>query len=75
MEKTVLKISGMHCASCATVITRALTKTDGVKDANVNYSTGSGTVTFDEGKASETDLIDAVKRKGYGAEILAGSKL
>ena len=67
-----LAITGMHCASCSTLINRALSKAEGVKEANVNYSTGKGTVLFDEKKISEKELVAIVKKKGYGAEISRG---
>ena len=69
MTKTTLRITGMHCASCSGILTRALQKVDGVSSANVNYSTEKAVVEFDEKKADETVLIDAVKSKGYGAEV------
>ncbi len=69
MKKTELTISGMHCASCSTLLTRALSKAGGVSEANVNYGTGRGTVVFDEKKISEKELVEIVKKKGYGAEI------
>ncbi len=72
MKKTTISISGMHCASCSTLINRALSKAEGVKEANVNYSTGKGTVLFDEKKISEKKLVEIVKKKGYGAEIGTG---
>jgi Cu+-exporting ATPase len=37
MEKTILKISGMHCASCAALIENTLRKEKGVKSVNVNF--------------------------------------
>jgi len=67
-----LAITGMHCASCSTLINRALSKAEGVMEANVNYSTGKGTVLFDEKKISEKELVAIVKKKGYGAEISQG---
>src|SRR3989338_2368824 len=70
MKKTNLQISGMHCASCATIITKALTKVEGVKDASVNYSTASASIKFDEDKVDESVLIGAIKAKGYGAAPL-----
>jgi len=36
MKKTTLDITGMHCASCAAVINKALSRVDGVIKANVN---------------------------------------
>ncbi len=62
----------MHCASCVAVITRALQKVEGVNNATVNYSTEKATVDFDEHKAHETQLINAIKQKGYGAMVASG---
>ncbi|HLC97413.1 MAG TPA: heavy metal translocating P-type ATPase [Candidatus Nanoarchaeia archaeon] len=70
VERTTLKISGMHCASCSTILTKALQKVPGVTSAVVNYSTEKGTVTFDPAHVQEAMLVEAVKKKGYGAEIL-----
>jgi Cu+-exporting ATPase len=72
MKKTELTITGMHCASCSTLLTRALSKAEGVSQVNVNYGTGRGTVVFDEGKIKEKELVEIVKKKGYGAEVSLG---
>ena len=48
MKKIVLDIEGMHCASCATLITKSLAKSNGVTNANVNYSTAKAVVDYDE---------------------------
>ena len=62
----------MHCASCSAILTRALQKVDGVTSAVVNYSTEKATVTFESSLTQENILVEAVKKKGYGAEILGG---
>ena len=59
----------MHCASCSNILTRALQKVTGVSSANVNSSTEKAVVEFDDTKTNEKALIDAVKSKGYGADI------
>ncbi|MEK6938962.1 MAG: heavy metal translocating P-type ATPase [Nanoarchaeota archaeon] len=69
MEKIILKIQGMHCASCATIINRALTKVEGVKFANVNFSTEKAAVDYDAKIVSEQEMITAIKSKGYSAYI------
>jgi Cu+-exporting ATPase len=69
MKKTDLNIIGMHCASCSTLINKALTKADGVSEANVNYATAKARIVYDEKKLTEDDLIKIVKNKGYGASI------
>lgn len=69
MKKVELAIDGMHCASCAVLITRSLEKVPGVKMANVNYGTQKARVEFDEKATRENDLIEAVKKRGYRASL------
>ncbi|MEK6863347.1 MAG: heavy metal translocating P-type ATPase [Nanoarchaeota archaeon] len=70
MKTSTLKISGMHCASCSTILTKALQKVDGVQSALVNYSTEKATITYDPSKVQEDSFIKAVQKKGYNAEVL-----
>jgi Cu+-exporting ATPase len=72
MKTTNLRISGMHCASCAAIINKALSKASGVKEANVNFSTSKGTVNFDEKSIDEKKLVEVVKSKGFNAEVIEG---
>lgn len=64
-----LSIGGMHCASCANVLRRALKKVDGVTEANVNYATEKATVEATENVERQA-LVEAVKKRGYTATIL-----
>lgn len=69
MSKRVnLSITGMHCASCATLIGRQLKKTPGVVESNVNFATEKASVVFDENQAGVQNLIAAVEKAGYQAE-------
>ncbi|MDP2708929.1 MAG: heavy metal translocating P-type ATPase [bacterium] len=72
MKKTNLQISGMHCASCATIINKSLVDAKGVKSANVNYATAKASVEYDEKTIDENKLIGLVKQSGYGAETMTG---
>ena len=67
--KTTLKVKGMHCASCSTILTRALQKVPGVTSAVVNYGTERATVEHDEATAPEKSLIAAIQKKGYDAVV------
>jgi Cu+-exporting ATPase len=67
-SQTTLTITGMHCASCAALITRKLKKTSGVEDVSVNYGAEKARIHFDASKVHEHELIAAVKAAGYGAE-------
>ncbi len=67
--RTTLAITGMHCASCAAIITRKLKKTSGVTEANVNYGSAKATILFDPSTVKIDGLIRAVQAAGYGAAI------
>jgi len=69
MKKVNLNVKGMHCASCVAVVEKALKKTEGVSEANVNLSTEKAQVLFDDSKADVSKLIAAVKGKGYDARV------
>ena len=64
VKKKILKIKGMHCASCATIIERKLKKVPGVINANVNYATEKANVETEE-FVDENELNNAVKSAGY----------
>ena len=63
-------ITGMSCAACSARVERAVSSLNGVDSCSVNLLTNSMEV---EGTASESEIISAVIKAGYGAE-LAGSK-
>lgn len=65
-----LKISGMHCTSCAMNIDFDLEDLEGVKTAKTNYAKQETEVEFDEEKVMVTDLINSIKKTGYKATLL-----
>ncbi len=65
MEKITVPIKGMHCASCALVIEKTLSKTDGVKEARVNYGTEKASIEYDKDKVSLEKMNDLIKPFGY----------
>ncbi|MFH2019768.1 MAG: heavy metal-associated domain-containing protein, partial [bacterium] len=44
--KQTYSVAGMHCASCASIIKRKLTKLPGVTSAEVNLATETAEVNF-----------------------------
>ncbi len=64
--KRSFPIVGMHCASCAKLIERSLTKTPGVLTAQVNYGSENATVETDSNVTSDS-LKKAVENAGYKA--------
>ncbi len=69
-KRISLAISGMHCASCANIIERALKKVPGVKEGNVNYAAEKASVLYDESAVKLDDLLAAVKKAGYRAQLI-----
>src|SRR5699024_10843636 len=49
LEKTVLLVEGMTCASCAASVEKALRKVQGVEDVNVNLATNKATIEYASG--------------------------
>jgi len=69
MITKTIGIQGMHCASCVRLIERALTRTDGISEANVNLATGKATITYDPKKVTDTVIESAVSKVGYKALV------
>ena len=65
VEKVVLPIGGMTCASCVSHVERALNKVDGVLAANVNLATEKATVEYIAGLVGLADFQRAVAEAGY----------
>jgi len=65
IQKTTFPISGMHCATCAQTIEKALSKTQGVIKASVNFASEKANVEFDKDKTTENELKNVIKRTGY----------
>ncbi len=65
-DKTLIKVSGMTCASCVSTIESALRKTPGVVSANVNFVSEKAGVEYDPSRISKPDLETAIISSGYG---------
>jgi len=65
-KKAEIKISGMHCASCALNIEKSLQDMEGVEDAQVNFGTEKATVKYDPDKLQLLELEKKVEDTGYG---------
>lgn len=68
MKKEDFTINGMHCASCASLISKGLSKLPGVKSANVNYAAARAQVEYDERALSQQQILGRVKSLGYAAQ-------
>jgi P-type Cu+ transporter len=61
-----LPVTGMTCAACARRVEKALSGTDGVRAANVNFAAEKATVEYDPDSVGLERLVGAVEDAGYG---------
>ena len=67
-QRIDLGLTGMTCAACAARIEKTLNRLPGVA-ATVNIATETAIVGFDPSQASTEQLLAAVARAGYGADV------
>ncbi|MCL4470237.1 MAG: cadmium-translocating P-type ATPase [Gammaproteobacteria bacterium] len=60
-----LRIDGMDCPTCATVIEHALQRTDGVQEASVSYAAERLRLEFDSEKIARPTIIKRIQALGY----------
>jgi len=71
-ETRELAVYGMTCATCAARVEAALEHVRGVIRAEVNLASEKATVEGIGGLLHPADLIAALRKAGYGAELLTG---
>ena len=65
MTKIVLKVTGMHCASCSILIDKLLKKQDGIINSNTSYGAQKVSLEFDESKITLEKIDEFVNKLGY----------
>lgn len=55
-------IKGMNCPHCQAAVTKSISAVKGVKQVDVNLSTGRATV---EGVQTDADVVKAVRDAGF----------
>jgi len=58
----VYVIKGMNCSHCQATVTKCISSVKGVRQVDVNLSTGKATV---EGEHSDEDIVTAVRNAGF----------
>ena len=62
---TKLKLSGMHCTSCAVNIDLTLEDLPGVASSKTNYQKSETTLDFDPDKISLAEITAEIKKLGH----------
>lgn len=73
MTTQLFKIRGMHCASCATLITKEVSKLEGVQNVEVNFGTEKAKVVYDAAKVTVDRMNQEIAKLGYTFETGKGS--
>lgn len=61
--------TGMHCPSCSMLIQMDVSDLTGVSSVSADHRNGMTEVTFDEAVVSSDEIIEAIAKAGYGAEL------
>jgi len=68
--KTVtLSVPGMDCPVCPITVKKALTRIDGVTNAEVSFDKRQAVVTFDDARTSVETLTNATTNAGYPSTV------
>ena len=65
MSTQILKVKGMHCASCASIITKKLSVLPHVHSVSVNYGNEKAKIDFDESHTSIDVINREIDKLGY----------
>jgi P-type Cu+ transporter len=69
LSNKVLKVKGMHCASCSQIIENKLKTTEGIKKINVSFATEKAKVDFDPKKINIPKINEIISKFGYSFEL------
>lgn len=67
INRTVIRVAGMSCATCEIAVRHALRRVNGVTSAQVSVRTNTATVDFDSSKTNPDQLVAAINSTGYPA--------
>jgi mercuric ion binding protein len=71
-QTVTLSVPGMYCDACPAIVRGSLQHVAGVAKVETSIERKTAVVTFDDGKASVADLIQATTNAGYPSTQVAG---
>ena len=75
MQSMTFDIHGMSCGGCVGSVKRALQKVDGVSDVDVSLNPGQATVNADVSLASAAQIVAAITKLGYHANLRSAESI
>lgn len=71
----IYKVKGMHCASCASIIERIVSKIDGVENISVNNGTENAKISFNTEKTSPEIFNQKLEPLGYSLVLQTAEEM
>ena len=65
MKKETFAVKGMHCASCASIITKKVKRIEGISGINVNVATENASIEYDPQKTDINKINNELRPLGY----------
>ena len=65
MTSRTYSVKGMHCASCAAIITKKLSKVEGIREVSVNLATEKAKLDFESNALSAEAVNDVISKYGF----------
>jgi mercuric ion transport protein len=69
LQRVVIPVEGMTCATCEIVVRHALRRIEGVKSVDVSAATKTATVDYEPMKANPEKLVETINSTGYHASL------
>jgi mercuric ion transport protein len=69
LQRVVIPVEGMSCATCEVAVRRALKRVNGVASAHVSVATKNATVDYNPAKTNSDQLVAAINSTGYRASL------
>lgn len=65
MQQQAFEVSGMHCVSCSSIISKKLKKLPGIESCDVNFATEKASILFDDKKVNINQMNSEISKLGY----------
>ena len=69
LTTTVFAVGGMTCGGCEASVKMVVKKLDGVEKVTASNKEGRATVTYDPAKVTTDNIVAAIEKIGYTAEV------
>jgi len=72
LTKEILRVRGMQCSNCESIVENSLRLLQGVRSAKADYGSETVTVTYDDRRCNAYQMAKALELKGYECFQMTG---